>query len=228
MKKYLFHTAIFTLIFYFIGFSLTEAVTKSYKRANKQAYFGLALAYNTIGGDFDGTVYLPALTERIDIPDLDNGFGFGLTLGVSGKISSLWAISFETAFQFSSHSFALSGRNDDAKYRNFDFNIKGIYTPQKVQPYLLFGISVPYLNIHNAASSGLLVADAKFRGVGANLGAGVDLYINPKLFLNFNAIYRLQEISTVEGLGDRLEITGGLDNSNFNLSVGIMYAIPLD
>ena len=220
--------AVISLVLCVLMVETTGAVTRTYKRADKQIYAGLTLSYNNIGGDFDGTVYLPAVTEEISVPDLNDGFGFGITLGVSSKVRSFWAVSIETAFQYSSHSFRLFLRNDDAKYANIDFNIKSIYAPKKIQPYLLFGISVPYLNVHNAASSGQLVADAKFRGVGANLGAGFDFFINPRLFFNINAVYRLQEISTVEGVGDRLEITGGLDNNNINVSAGIMYAIPLN
>jgi len=56
----------------------------------------------------------------------------------------------------------------------------------------------------------------------------MDLYVSPRIFLNFNAMYRIQQISSVKGFDDRLEISGGMDSNGMNISAGIMYAIPLD
>jgi len=228
MNKKLFYPIVFVLFISLLGFATAGAVTKTFKKARSQVYFGLTVPYNTYSGDFNGDFMIRTSLEDIYIPDLDNGVGFGVTFGLSGRMGPFWTYAVEAAYQHTSLDYTFADLKDDAGVGNIDINVKGIYSPQKIQPYALLGISIPYINVSNGAAGGFVIDDAKFRGVGINFGAGADLYISPRVFLNFNIMYRAQQISTVEGIGDSFDISGNLDHNNLNVSAGIMYAIPLD
>jgi hypothetical protein len=50
--------------------------------AEEGVYFGLAIPYNTIDGDFDGESALSGDNDIIIVPEIDGGQGFGLLLGL--------------------------------------------------------------------------------------------------------------------------------------------------
>ena len=212
-----------------IGIESAGAVDKTFKKADRQVYFGGGLTYNSIGGDFADQGGLFSTYEAILVPEINSGFGFGLTAGFSGKMSPKFDFAIEASFSMSSHDydFDLLDLQDDATAMFFDFNFKGIYSPQMIQPYLLLGISAPYIKVKDAASSSTRVEDARFTGIGVNLGGGMDLYISPVVFLDVNLMYRVEHISNVEGVGDKMEIPGGLDAGTLSISASLMYAIPL-
>lgn len=205
------------------------AVDKTFKKADRQIYFGGGLAYNSIGGDFDGDHMLLSTTQAFLIPEINSGFGFGLAVGYSGKMASQFDFAMEAAFSLTSHDydFDLLELHDDASAMFFDFNFKGIYSPQMVQPYLLLGISAPYLKIKDGATTETRIDDAKFTGIGVNLGGGMDLYISPRVFLDVSLMYRLTHFNKVKGIGDELEIDDGLSAGGMCISAALMYAVPL-
>ncbi len=228
MQKSFMKITICLLPLLLITFGTAGAVKKTFKRAKSQFYFGLTIPYTTIGGDFDGQYALVSGSETIIIPEIDNAVGFGITAGITGRVSPFWQYSLEIAYQRTTHEYTFLSASDDATLSNWDFNMKGIYALENIQPYLLLGLAVPIINVNNGSYDGIGYYDANYRGVGINLGAGMDLYVSPRIFLNFNAMYRIQQISSVKGFDDRLEISGGMDSNGMNISAGIMYAIPLD
>jgi len=211
MQKSFMKITICLLPLLLITFGTAGAVKKTFKRAKSQFYFGLTIPYTTIGGDFDGQYALVSGSETIIIPEIDNAVGFGITAGITGRVSPFWQYSLEIAYQRTTHEYTFLSASDDATLSNWDFNMK-----------------VPIINVNNGSYDGIGYYDANYRGVGINLGAGMDLYVSPRIFLNFNAMYRIQQISSVKGFDDRLEISGGMDSNGMNISAGIMYAIPLD
>ncbi|PKK84843.1 MAG: hypothetical protein CVT49_01430 [candidate division Zixibacteria bacterium HGW-Zixibacteria-1] len=194
MCKTISSTFVFIVMTLLLCAGTAGAVDKTFKKADKQIYLGASFAYNTVGGDFDADHVLANGSETILLPEIKGGAGFGLTAGVSGKFTPVFHYSAEMVFSRTTHEyeFPLLTKVDDATVMIIDFNFKGVYGAEKIQPYMLLGFSVPYINVKNAASDGTFVEDAKYSGIGVNLGAGADLYVSPRVFLNFNLMYRLQ------------------------------------
>ena len=53
------------------------------------------------------------------------------------------------------------------------------------------------------------------------MGGGVELYMLPNLCLSGTALYRLMRYSDVKGLGDWMEIAGGLNGNGICLMIGV-------
>ncbi|MEW5925326.1 MAG: outer membrane beta-barrel protein, partial [Candidatus Zixiibacteriota bacterium] len=183
-------------------FGSAGAVEKTFKMADKQFYLGGGFAYNSIGGDFNGDHLLSGHSETILIPEINPGIGFGLTAGYSTKMSPLFYFGIEAAFSLTSqdYDFDILDEHNDVTAMFFDFNVKAIYGPQMIQPYLLPGVSAPYIKLKDAAANDYFLEDARFTGLGLNFGAGMDLYISPRVFFDINMMYRLTRLNEVEGV----------------------------
>nr|MBN2276717.1 porin family protein [candidate division Zixibacteria bacterium] len=199
----------------------------------KKIYLGLTLPYNTVGGDFDGSLslYNSGLQEGFYIPDADGAIGFGAVAGYEKYFNGKLGFGAELAFERTSHDVTQSTWTSTATLIIFSGNLKAFYDASPVEPYLLFGISVPRFTAKNGSVSGTyqsVFEDARFTGVGINLGAGINLYVMPKLNLNAGITYRYINYSRARGIGDWAEIPNGLKGSGINITGGLIYSIPLD
>ncbi len=190
--------------------------------AKEGFYVGLGAAYNTIWGDFDGHAGLQSGTEVIILPDINNALGIDI-LGGYG-INDTWSI--ELNFMSSGHSGTWQGLSGDVSYNSFSINGKYSFTSSnRVQPYLLFGISSNVLLIKKGATDTSTgeVADATLSGPGVNAGVGIDDYLNPNVSLNLGIMYRYVNYTKAEGVHGSGTISGGLNGSGFSFVLTTAY-----
>ena len=190
--------------------------------AKEGFYAGLGTAYNTINGDFKGDDGLQGGSEVIILPKINNAFGIDI-LGGYG-LNDQWAI--ELNLMSSGHSGSWTGLTGDVRYTSFSINGKYSFSsPDKIQPYLLFGISSDVLVIKKGAMDTTTgeTGDATLSGSGINLGAGIEDYLDPNVSLNMGIMYRSVKYTKATGVHQSGSITDGVNGSGVSILLTAAY-----
>ena len=121
----------------------------------------------------------------IDSSTGEDKMGVGITIGGDFFITDAIAISPSYTFFFKS-SFQASGFDFSLKASAFDVDGKYYFLKEGVGVYGLFGLSIGFAAVETTIDLGggpqtIKVNENEF---GINIGAGVDYYINEKVFLN--------------------------------------------
>ena len=187
----------------------------------KQGFFvGLSGVYNSIGQDFDDTIVYTDGTFFYSVPEIDSGYGFGVTLGYRTENYAI-----ELTYQRVEHDThtTFPGVGDQTGYYNVvDLNLKyDILAKDRIRPYALIGFGAPWLDLENGRRTvvGSDLSDETFIGYSVNFGAGLSFYLTPRWFVHGTAMYRWQRFKQVDNqnLQDD-EMAGGM-----NYMVGIAY-----
>ncbi len=188
-------------------------------------YLGGTLVYNQMSGDFDDSIIYESTDEAdldlFNVPDVDNGAGFGLYLG--RRVDRL---SFEIGYQSTSHEtntvIPEIGKQDGV-YNVVDLNIKiDIIARGRLRPYVLIGGGIPWLTIENSRSTDDGVTwnkDLRFVGACFNAGVGVAYYFHPQWALTAGLLHRWNWFTD----GDGFELEGGLEERTLSLTTGLAY-----
>jgi len=197
---------------------------------DKKVYIGLTLPYSTIKGDFDATKSLQdnATGEIFRIPEADGAMGFGGYIGYGRYPGGKMGYGIEVGYERTSHDVTDGAWTGNAKLNVFSINLRGFYDAMPIEPYLLLGVAVPRLVVNDGAILSGLMDDVTYSGLGANMGFGVNLYVLPVLCITGNFQYRYISYSQVQGIGDKLDISGGLTGSGLNISGSLVYHFSLD
>lgn len=186
----------------------------------KGVFIGASWVHNSIGGDFNDTrYYYDDQGINYSVPNVDDGMGFGLTLGYR-----LERFAVELTYQRVGHdtysTFAGIG-DEDSYYNVVDLNVKvDVLARGRVRPFVLAGIGAPWYDLENARTTdGIEFSDETFVGFSLNAGGGLAVYITPRWFINATAMYRWQEFKQV----DNLELSVDTRADGVNLSVGLAY-----
>ncbi len=190
--------------------------------AKKGFYVGLGAAYNTIGGDLDGTRGLQGGSEIIILPDIKSAVGIDIRGGYG--INNQWAI--ELNLMSSRHKGDWAGLTKDVTYTSFSVNGKYSLSPSgTVQPYFLVGLSGNSLLIKEGSTNTSTgeVGDATLSGAGFNMGTGLDTYVNPNLSLDLGVLYRVVNYTSASGVNNSGGIDKVVDGSGFSLLLSVAY-----
>jgi hypothetical protein len=181
-------------------------------------YLGGLFAYNSMDGDFDDTHIVKYRdsykTDMFDVPDVDDGAGFGLVIGRRFD----W-ISLEFGYQNTSHDtfsslaeidgdeITLLIGDSEATYQVFDLNVKiDIFAHDRLRPYVLLGGGLCTLDIEDSRSLGPDLPwnkDAEYSGYCLNAGVGVAYYFRPQWAVMGGLIHRWNTFNYLKG--DRLD-----------------------
>lgn len=170
-------------------------------------YFGAALTGTGMGGDLDGdgALFGPAV---VLLPDVDPGIGFNVAVGFRGPEDA-----FELSYDYSDNPGSFQGMPLDSTFNAVNFDWKHFFRIyDRLQPYTLFGMNIPWLDIHDGAHRGSTVGDATLYGIGMNLGGGAAYYLTPQLSVSLQGVFRLIEYFEVSALG----YSGSLDSAVFS------------
>ena len=154
---------------------------------------------NAVGGEFDDTITYNSGTSIYDVPDVDNGMGFGVALGVTGPGAS-GEIGYVRTVHDTSSTFPGIGAQE-AAFNAIDFNLKIHLTREnRFRPYVLLGIGIPWITITDSEfQGGSSFDDETFVGISGNLGGGIVFYLTEQLFINAGAMYRFSSFGSVDG-----------------------------
>lgn len=212
----------------FLTTGVSSAITVTQNKMHPKIHFGFNLPYNSIGGDFNNEGFISGVNVAFSQPELDDGLGFGLTAGYTQIGRSNFGYGLELGYQRTKHNFETGQGGRDATLSIVNLDFKALYSAMPVQPFLLLGVAVPRLVIerggHNTSGQ---YFDAKYKGLGLNMGGGVELYMLPNICLSGTAVYRLMRYSNVKGLDDWMEIGGGLNGNGISLMIGLTFNFPI-
>ncbi|MGE5296006.1 MAG: outer membrane beta-barrel protein [Solirubrobacterales bacterium] len=178
-------------------------------------YVGGMFAYNWMTGDFDDRIPITYEEEEdqsdvFDIPDVDDGAGFGLVVGrrydwislefgyqrtVQDTYSSLWT-------DVGGDAVLLIG-DSEATYEVFDLNVKiDVFAMDRLRPYVLLGGGFTTLTIEDSRSADYGETwnkDADYSGYCLNAGVGVAYYFHPQWAVTGGFIHRWNEFNHLKG-----------------------------
>jgi len=201
----------------------TSAVVRRPRLADG-VYFGGLFGYQAIGGDFEGNSYIsvPSLNEQINIPEIDGGMGFGIVGGVKRGRGAL-----EVSYTHSSHDATHNNNGTDVVFQAFNFDAKYYPVPHlPTQPFLMVGLCVPWLKAENVSTYGSIVDDARFTGIGLNVGAGIMLKFTPRMALTSTVGYRWISYGTAKGASKEKIDIPNLNGSGMMFHAGLIFTFP--
>jgi hypothetical protein len=112
---------------------------------------------------------------------------------------------FEVSYDRSHHDGTFMGETGEATFQAV--NVDGRFfmaTRGPVQPHVLVGGAIPWLNIKDGSFLDPVVGDARFRGYGVNTEAGVTVYPTPRVGVSVGYAYRVMWFDRASGASDRL------------------------
>lgn len=189
-------------------------------RAEEGFFVGIGLSYNTIHGDFDGESILVSPGEAFIVPSVENDYGPVFTIGTRSNQGA-----FELSYLYSTHDITWLGAKGEAEFSMINLDGKFFFMrDQKLQPYLLFGIGLPWLKVKDGSTDLVSVDDATFHGIGFNIGTGFQYFVHRKVAITPGVTYRWITYSSVSGAGgDNVKIAKDLDGSGLHYNVGLIF-----
>ena len=186
-----------SIVLSFAILASATAAAKDPKRAGEGFFItvsGQSLAFK---GDFDGRLVLWAFDKAFFVPSLDRSTAFGFGLGIK-RSTWLW----ELLYVSSRHPSSSPDREGTSSYRSFEINGRSFLVKDfPLKPYILGGISVPWLTVDRGAEMYGVKYRAAYIGLGLNFGAGIILDIAPFLFASGGFVYRALGYYYVSGEG---------------------------
>lgn len=177
-------------------------------------YLGALFAHNSMDGDFDDTYTISYRdsdrTDEFDVPDVDDGAGFGLVIGrrfdwmslefgyqntTQDTYSSLWTLDGEEV--------VLLIGDSEATYQVFDLNVKiDVFARDRFRPYVLLGGGLTTLDIEDSRSEGPGLPwnkEAEYSGYCLNAGVGAAYYFHPQWAVMGGLIHRWNTFNHLKG-----------------------------
>jgi hypothetical protein len=197
----------------------TASAQEEGKFAKDGGYLGASTLLNfSFGGDtFDGAhVYKWVGSEEIAILPRFEGAHNVLRL-VGGYRTGRGA--FEVSYDRTKHSGTFYDFPAEATFHvlNFDERVY-LLTAHRIQPHLLLGGSIPWLQIKDGSFLDPDLGDASYRGFGVNTEAGVTVYPHPRFGISTGYRYRVMWFDSASGVSH----TAGKLRPRFHETTGSM------
>lgn len=171
-----------------------------------RSYVGGGATSAQVLGDFRGqSLFVSFSNDEFDfVPSLERDFGFWV---MAGHREGDWAA--EISFWYSKHKAAMgpfSGVSFESEgtYQSVNVDLKRYLLVQNpIQPFLDFGVSFPWIVVKEASfdSGGVIIGNSVFKGLGFNLGGGVEFYVHPKFSVITGVVQRWQGFDKIKGIG---------------------------
>ena len=194
----------------------------NYAEAREGFYVGLGTSYETIGGEFDGSVGVLEGFRVLHLPEIDNAFGVDLRAGY--RTPEAWAVELE--LMRTVHKGTWIGQQEDVMHDSFSINAKYSFREKAVvQPFLLLGFSLNRLVVERGAADVFTGAtgDARLTGPGLNLGFGADTYLGRHVSLGLGFTYRHVEYAERQNNDQKKKINNRLNGSGFGIGLNVAY-----
>lgn len=145
--------------------------------------------YKQIGGE-----------ELVFLPKLDKQDLFRPVLGYRGRQASL-----EISYDHSSHKGTFAGERMDATFNSINMDGRFFVFPNsRIQPHVLVGGSVPWMNVKNGSFLDDKFADAHFKGYGLTAEGGVTVYPTRQFGISVGYAWRRIWFERVTGVSEKL------------------------
>lgn len=193
----------------------------------------LNIPYHQINGDFDGKSWYKGKNIEFQLPKVNNGIGFGLSIGYSTIRTQKYGYSVDLNLTRSNHQAEWEKDSSNEILINLGIDGKFYYhKKQRIRPYFILGffLSKLYLNPDSASDNGS-ISNSKiiFTGIGGKIGGGVAYHLNRNMSVtcgldyNLRAYYHLK-LSYVISPFDRGTYYGErISGNGIHLSMGMKY-----
>lgn len=167
-------------------------------------YIQLESGYVMAGGNFDGKSYFTTDAAIILVPDINNGFAYGLQFGI---VTNNFSLDFDYRISIHDAIHHVEGTNELITVNNVKFLGFSIYlndTQHKIRPFVSFDLSGTWMRLRNGAYGINEYSDetdiARFGGIGTGLGAGLEFTIGENFSLKMTAVPSYLAITDVKGI----------------------------
>ena len=171
-----------------------------------------------LGGDFDGDTVLDGV-DLIELPDTDDGVGFGVDVGLieDGR-------SFTIGYANELFDGSLGAFDADVRLNQINFDLVRYQRGnEKLQPYFLFGLAFAWADLDDASTDGIVRGDAELnRGFGLRGGGGLSYWFTKNVALDVRATGTVLGFTEAEGvLGVEATIDDPVWAYHYGISVGL-------
>lgn len=192
-----------------VGFYSTVRADELPDFVKTRSYIGVFATYADIDqwGGFDGShglYYDSGTTTEVDyVPAITREFGWGALVG---HREGPWAM--EISYMRSNHTATFSGLpSTPATYQSIDMTLKRYFlTKLPIQPFVNIGFSIPWIWVRQSSflyddtTSALVLSDDEtISGIGLNLGAGLELYLDNGFSIMGGAFERWSSFDQING-----------------------------
>lgn len=189
----------------------------------KQGFFvGLYLPVQNLEGELDGEGAFVEPLEVLLSPEVDDGVGFGVSVGGRARNLSL-EVGYQRTFHDWDHIAPASG---DAGLNLVNVDLK-IYpwSDIRIQPTLQAGFGFAWLDVDGGVLSpgGVVIGDATYFGIAGELGGGLTFYPTPEWGISAIAGYRLLYFSDAWGKDVSGVLSDGIDAHGWFFQFGMTY-----
>jgi hypothetical protein len=179
-----------------------SAAAQDPKRAGEGFFIAVSGQSLAFKGDFDGRLVLWCFDKAFFVPEMKNATAFGFGVGFK-RNAWLW----ELLYVNSRHPSAFKDRDGSSVYRSVEIDGRTFLVKDSaIKPYILVGISVPWLTVDQGAEMYGLKYRATYFGLGLNFGGGIILDIAPFLFMSGGLAYRVLGYIYASGEGKGRDI----------------------
>ena len=167
---------------------------------------GIGWARFDLNGDFDDSIILGSSEQIVNVPAVLEADGVNFSLGVAKNRGGF------SFFHFRSSPQTVSMLGDqDSRLRLY--GLDGYWLPlarkdraARLTPIIRGGAALVSFTIENSATDGVRLDDANFRGFDLSLGGGLQLALGKRGHLTAEIEKRVMMFTTVDGIGDRIDI----------------------
>ncbi|HOZ07495.1 MAG TPA: hypothetical protein PKW75_04330 [candidate division Zixibacteria bacterium] len=159
-------------------------------------YVCVTFSDRSLEGDFSGGYVVSSVKGSFAVPDASSGRGVGLALGVRTGLLGV-----ELGYRQTGHTVQCHERRSDAAWRGLGADAR-LYSPAlgPVRTFLTVGVGLEWLSVDEgycSDSTGFHCA-SRFEGMGYNVGPGLLVEINRRLFVTGRAVYQRTDFDTVD------------------------------
>jgi opacity protein-like surface antigen len=188
---------------------------------------GISFPRQRFDGDFDGKRFYSDGNAVIVVPEVEPAIGIGIMGGIKSRVHDDVAIGIDVALNTAQHDVTWAGASGKATSVHIDFDFKLFANArEKLQPFLLGGMSVSGLRVDGGYVSLSEEKDATFTGVGYHVGMGLNYYLSPRVSLNGSLRNRWLTFDEVN-YGSRRTLDKKLKSSAIDMALGVAYHFNL-
>lgn len=170
---------------------------------------GTSLYLSFAAMDLDGARVLGNADQVFFVPRLKPSLGFGIGFGRRFR-SGLWSVS----YLVSGHDATLRGRDSSAVSRLVQVNARTFLARSSaLRPFLHLGLNFPWLKVRDGvADRDGRLHDARYAGLGVNIGAGALAPVSERMFFSASLLYRYNGYLYAYGPVKGIDVTDLFDD----------------
>lgn len=214
-------------LFLALSTSITLVTWSDSAIASEGWYLGLAVPYNSVGGDFKGDRFYRSSVDNILVPKVSSGLGWGAYWGQHVMPNLDWELSYLQTNHDGTFVFVFPAK--DVTYSMLNFDLKYFVKTEGTPVFIQAGYGTREITLKGGSvtNSGNPIGDASYSGNGWNFGIGMNHSLNENFIFTASAVYRTASFDGGKGAAGRSKLSNpsSLDGGGIGFVVGIAYDV---